>query len=154
MSLDAEVEALKKVPLFRGVDDTKLRLLAFISERVSFRPGERLCEQGERGDAAYIILDGAADIVIQTSHGNETVATVKQNDVVGEIAILIDVPRTATVVATSDVLALAIAKENFLKLLKNFPDMAIEVMRVLAHRLERTTREVGRLRAGPAGAEQ
>lgn len=154
MSLDAEVEALKKVPLFRGVDDTKLRLLAFISERVSFRPGEQLCEQGERGDAAYIILDGAADIVIATSHGNETVATVKQNDVVGEIAILIDVPRTATVVATSEVLALAIAKENFLKLLKNFPDMAIEVMRVLAHRLERTTREVGRLRAGSAGAEQ
>jgi CRP-like cAMP-binding protein len=154
VSLDTEVEALKKVPLFRGVDDAKLRLLAFISERMSFRPGEHLCEQGERGDVAYIILDGTADIQISTNHGQETVATVKQNDVVGEISILIDVPRTASVVATTEMKVLAIAKDNFLKLLKNFPDMAIEVMRVLAHRLERTTREVGRLRAGSAKAEQ
>lgn len=152
MSLDSEVEALKKVPLFRGVDDAKLRLLAFISERVSFRPGESLCEQGETGDVAYIILGGEAEVQIGTNHGRETVAVIKQYDVVGEIAILIDVPRTASVVATSEVLALAIAKDNFLKILKNFPDMAIEVMRVLAHRLERTTREVGRLRAASAEA--
>ena len=92
MSLDTEVDALKKVPLFRGVDDAKLRLLAFISERMSFRSGEHLCEQGESGDVAYIILEGAADIQISTSYGHETVATVKQNDVVGEIAILIDEP--------------------------------------------------------------
>jgi len=154
VSLDTEVDALKKVPLFRDVDDAKLRLLAFISERMSFRAGEHLCEQGESGDVAYIILEGSADIQISTSHGPATVATVKQNDVVGEIAILIDVPRTASVVATTEMKVLAIAKDNFLKLLKNFPDMAIEVMRVLAQRLERTTREVGRLRAGSAGAEK
>ena len=153
MTLNADVQALKKVPLFAGVDDAKLRLLAFISERVTFKATERLVEQGEKGDAAYIILSGTADVLIATDGGVQCVAQVKGNDVVGEIAILIDVPRTATVQATSDIVALAVTKENFFKLLNNFPDMAVEVMRVLAHRLERTTRDLARLRA-QAGASK
>ncbi|MEH0072065.1 hypothetical protein V6L77_20075 [Pannonibacter sp. Pt2-lr] len=48
MSLDLEVDALRKVPLFRGIDETKLRLLAFISDRIGFQPGEHLCEQERR----------------------------------------------------------------------------------------------------------
>lgn len=151
MTIESEVKALKKVPLFAGVDDGKLRLLAFISERVTFKSGERLVEQGEQGDVAYIILSGEADVLIGSNGGEQRVAHVKQNDVVGEIAILIDVPRTATVRATSDVLALAVNKENFFKLLRQFPDMAVEVMRVLAHRLERTTRELVRLQAHAGG---
>ena len=152
MSLDDEVAALRKVTLFRGVDEQKLRLLAFISERVSFQSGESLMEQGEKGDVAYILLSGNADVVVNTAQGEQKVATVGENDVIGEIAILIDVPRTATVRATSDILALAVAKDNFFKLLRNFPDMGVEVMRVLAHRLERTTAELGRLKAGLVGA--
>ena len=152
MSLDQEVAALKKVNLFRGIEDQKLRLLAFISERVRFQSGEDLVEQGTKGDVAYIILSGAADVLVDTPSGRQRVAQVGENDVIGEISILIDVPRTATVRATSDILALAVTKENFFKLLKHFPDMGLEVMRVLAHRLERTTAELGRLKARLVGA--
>lgn len=147
MSLDVEVEALKQVPLFRGIDPTKLRLLAFMSERIKFRAGERLCEQGERGDSAFIILSGEADIAVRTPTGEQRVAKVRQNDMVGEIAILIDVPRTASVIASSEVIALAVSKESFLKLMAHFPEMALEVTRVLAQRLERTTRQLAELQA-------
>jgi CRP-like cAMP-binding protein len=150
MSLETDAAALRKIPLFRGVDDQKLRLLAFMSERVRFEAGEDLMLEGDFGDTCYILLSGMADVVIATSGGEQKVAAVKENDVVGEIAILIDVPRTATVRATSEVVALAVSKEHFFKLLSNFPDMAVEVMRALAHRLERTTREFGRLRAALA----
>lgn len=150
MSLDADTAALRKVPLFRGIDDSKLRLLAFMSERVRFEAGEDLVKEGDFGDTAYIILSGTADVVIASPSGELTVAKVKENDFVGEIAILIDVPRTATVRATSTLVALSVSKEHFFKLLTTFPDMGIEVMRSLAHRLERTTREVGRLRAAAA----
>lgn len=148
MSLDAEVDVLAKVPLFRGIDRAKLRLLAFISERVSYSPGEALCEQGEAGDAAFILLSGEADIVLRTEAGPKRVARMHENDIVGEIAILIDVPRTASVVAVGEVEALAVSKENFLKLLRTFPEMALEVTRVMAHRLERTTRDLVRANAG------
>ena len=147
MSLDVEVEALKQVPLFRGIDPTKLRLLAFMSERVKFRSGERLCEQGERGDSAFIILSGEADITVRTPSGEQRVAKVRRNDMVGEIAILIDVPRTASVIAAGEVVALAVSKESFLKLMSHFPEMALEVTRVLAQRLERTTRQLAELQA-------
>ncbi|MCF3932304.1 Crp/Fnr family transcriptional regulator [Acuticoccus sp. M5D2P5] len=147
MSLDSDAAALRKIPLFRGVDDQKLRLLAFLSERVRFEAGENIVVEGDFGDTAYIILSGSADVMVSSPQGEQLVATVKENDFVGEIAILIDVPRTATVRATNEVTALAVSKEHFFKLLTNFPDMAVEVMRALAHRLERTTREFSRLRA-------
>jgi len=147
MSLDADTEALRKIPLFRGVDDQKLRLLAFMSERTRFEEGEVLMKEGDYGDVAYIILSGEAEVLVGSPSGEQLVAKVGKNDFVGEIAILIDVPRTATVRASTTLVALAIQKDQFFKLLTNFPDMAVEVMRALAHRLERTTREFGRLRA-------
>lgn len=151
MSLDAEVEALRQVPLFRKIEPSKLRLLAFISDRVNFHPGENLCKQGETGDSAFIVVSGEADVLVNTDQGPRKVAAIGNNDIVGEIAILCDVPRTATVSATTEMEVLTIAKDNFLKLLQEFPDMGLEVMRVLAGRLERTTRDLATLRAKTAG---
>ncbi len=150
MSLDTEVEALRKVPLFRGIDETKLRLLAFISDRMEYRSGERLCTQGEEGDSAFIILKGAADVMVQTPEGEKTVAQVSENSIVGEIAILCDVPRTATLIAVNDMDVLTVSKDDFLKLLKEFPEMSLEVMRTLALRLERTTRDLAAAQSGAA----
>jgi len=147
MSLDIEVDALKKVPIFKGIEPAKLRLLAFISERVSYDPGENLCVQGEAGDSAYVIMDGLADVVVNTPQGERPVAEVKQNDFVGEIAILCDVPRTATIKAKTEMNVLTISKDNFLKMLQEFPEMGLEVMRVLAQRIEKTTRDLAEVRA-------
>ncbi|WP_417667235.1 Crp/Fnr family transcriptional regulator [Roseibium sp.] len=150
MSLETEVEALRKVPLFRGIDETKLRLLAFISDRVEYREGERLCSQGEEGDSAFIILKGAADVQVNTPEGDKVVAQVAENSIVGEIAILCDVPRTATLIAACDMDVLTVSKDDFLKMLKEFPEMSLEVMRTLAQRLEKTTRDLAVARSGAA----
>lgn len=152
MSLDLEVDALRKVPLFRGIDETKLRLLAFISDRIGFQPGEHLCEQGDEGDTAFIILKGEADVQVRSNGQDQTVAIARQHSIVGEIAILCDVPRTATLVARTDMDVLSVSKDDFLKLLKEFPDMSLEVMRTLAQRLERTTRDLAAARSGEAAA--
>ena len=66
-------------------------------------------------------------------------ATVARNDIVGDIAILIDVPRTATVTATGRLTTLKLTKDLFYQLIIDFPEMGIEIMRVLAMRLEHTT---------------
>lgn len=152
MTLDAEVDALRRVPLFRGIDATKLRLLAFISDRTHFSPGEELCRQGEEGDSAFIILEGEADIRVHTPDGEKTVARLGQHSIVGEIAILCDVPRTATVAAATEMDVLTVSKDDFLRLLKEFPDMSLEVMRTLAQRLERTTQDLAAQKASGAAA--
>lgn len=139
MSLNEEVDLLRRVPLFSNIEPSKLKLLAFTSERLTFRTGQSLCVQGEVGDAAYVIIEGQCDVTIDTPNGSLTLATVGQDDFVGEIAILCDVPRTATVTATDEVTVLKISKDLFLRMISEFPQMGVEVMRELAARLERTT---------------
>lgn len=147
MLLKDEVQMLRRVPLFAGVEPTKLKLLAFTSDRVGYAAGEILFRQGDRGDAAYVILTGKADILVEAPGGQIKVAEVEDNSIVGEIAILCDVSRTATVKAATDLEALRISKEHFLKLLTDFPEMTIEIMRELASRLSRTTAELTEARA-------
>jgi CRP/FNR family cyclic AMP-dependent transcriptional regulator len=84
---------------------------------------------------------------VNSPSGPIAVATIGPNDFVGEIAILCDVPRTATVRAVTRVVVLRIAKELFFRLLGEFPTMAVTMMREIAHRLEQTT---GQLRTSVA----
>lgn len=147
MLLKDEVQMLRRVPLFAGVEPGKLKLLAFTSDRVSYDVGEALFQQGDAGDAAYVVLDGKADILVDTSTGPIKVAEVEKNSIVGEIAILCDVSRTATVKTTTSLEALRIRKDHFLKLLTDFPEITIEIMRVLADRLSHTTSELSEARS-------
>ena len=142
MLLNDEVKTLRQVPLFAGVSPAKLKLLAFTSERVGYRAGDVLFQQGDVGDSAVVILAGRADVVVDGAKGPIKVAEIGENAIVGEIAILCDIARTATVIAQTEVEVLRIGKDNFLKLLGDFPEMTIEVMRVLAQRLSQTTLEL------------
>lgn len=153
MSINSEVETLRTIPMFRTIEPGKLRLLAFISERMTFRPGEIMCTQGEPGDSAFIILDGQGEVLVESGGGERRkVAEIKKNDVVGEMSLLCDTPRTATVAAVTEVTALTISKDNFFRILQEFPEVSLEVMRVLARRLERTTRDLAELRGQMSGA--
>jgi CRP-like cAMP-binding protein len=147
MILKDEVELLRRVPLFAGVEPSKLKLLAFTSDRMSFEAGQTLFEQGDPGDAAYVVLSGSAEVLVNRAGSQIKVADLEKNAIVGEIAILCDVPRTATVRAQDRLETLRISKDQFLRLLAEFPDMAIEIMRVLADRLGRTTAELSEARA-------
>jgi len=138
MSLNKEVEVLRDVPLFRKIDHTKLKLLAFTSENLIHQDGQFLFREGETGDAAYIVLKGKVAVFIQTEKGPVKVAQLKRGDVVGEISILCDVPRTASVKAVESVQTLKITKDTFIHLLTEFPEIAIEIMRELASRLNKT----------------
>jgi CRP/FNR family cyclic AMP-dependent transcriptional regulator len=139
MGLLDEVELLRKIPIFSKIEPSKLKLLAFTSERLTYAEGDVLFEQGDAGDAAYIIIGGKADVVVDTPGGPLIVATLGENEIVGEIAILCDVPRTATVKAKTEVTTLRITKDLFFSLVVEFPQIAVEIMRELAHRLEVTT---------------
>lgn len=136
MSINEEVELLKTVPIFSKIEPAKLKLLAFTSDRMTFDAGQELCRQGDMGDAMYVILGGSADILIDSPTGPIKVAELQRNGFVGEMAILCDMPRTATVKAHERVTALKIPKEMFFRLVAEFPQMAVEIMRELAHRVE------------------
>ena len=139
MSLNEEVELLRSIPLFANIEPSKLKLLAFTSERLAFQEGQSLFRQGDMGDAACLVVEGSADVVIEGPDGAHlTVAQIGRNAFVGEIAILCDVPRTATITATSKLDTLRISKDLFFRLVNEFPTMAVEIMRELARRQEQS----------------
>jgi CRP-like cAMP-binding protein len=154
VSLQQEYELLRHVRFFADIEPAKLKLLAFMSQRVGFDDGKTIFSQGDPGDAAYLIIDGEADVILEGPAGPITVATLGANDIVGEMAILSGAPRNATVRAKGRLTALKIAKEPFLRMVREFPSMAVSIMLELAHRLDSTnnqlrtaTSEVQRLRA-------
>lgn len=141
-NLAAEVEALRRLPIFADIELSKLKLLAFTSERVSFSPGELLFRQDDVPEAAFVILEGQVRLVVETPAGLRDFVDVPAGGIVGEIGILCDHPRIASAQAVVTVSALRIARDPFLRMLMEFPHIAITVMRELALRLERTTREL------------
>ena len=138
MTIAGEVQSLQKVPMFRDVDAGKLKLLAFTSDRLTYAPGDILFRQHDVSDAAYVILDGEVDVVLEAAPQPITVARLKAGALVGEMGVLCDSARTATVVAATNVVALRIEKDTFFDMLREFPQMTIAVMRDLARRLEQT----------------
>ncbi|HKS89703.1 MAG TPA: cyclic nucleotide-binding domain-containing protein [Stellaceae bacterium] len=155
-----EYELLRRIPIFAEIEPAKLKLLAFMSERVGYDAGMTLCRQGDAADAAYLIIEGEADIVLEGPAGPITVATLGANDIVGEMGILSDGPRNATVRAKSRLVCLRIAKDPFMRMVREFPTMAVSIMRELAQRLDATNNqlrgalsEVRQLREAPAHRE-
>jgi CRP-like cAMP-binding protein len=138
MSIKEEVDRLRRIPLFANVDSAKLKLLAFASERLTYPPATELFHQGDLADAAYVIIEGTVDVLIERPDGQLPVAKLGKDELVGDIGILCDVARTATVKSEGEVIALKITKELFFQMLSDFPAMGIEVMRELAMRLNHT----------------
>ncbi len=143
MSLKQEFELLRRVPIFAEIEPAKLKLLAFMSERVAFDPGKLLMGQGDPADAAYLIIDGHADIIIETPGGPVVVAGVGANEIVGDMGILCNAPRNATVRAKDRLIALRISKDLFMRMVREFPNIAVSIMQELAHRLESTNKQLG-----------
>jgi len=145
MNLNEEVQVLKGVPIFSKIEPAKLKLIAFTGERMTFGTGQEVCHQGDLGDSMYVILGGAADVLIDTEKGQMRVAELKKNGFFGETAILCDAPRNATIKANESLLTLKISKDMFYRLVSEFPTMAIEMMRELAHRVEDTNQKLREL---------
>ena len=150
--LNAEVEMLRRIPLFSRIEPAKLKLLAFTSEHMTFKEGQLLMRQGEVGNEAYVLMDGRVAVLVDSPQGEIVVAELGENELIGEIAILCDVPRVASVKALSEVKTLLIRKEQFLQLVSQFPQMGIEIMRSLADRLSAANQELANAKRAHASS--
>lgn len=142
MTVFQEAEMLRHVPFFEKVDLAKLKLVAFTSRAMRFAPGETLMTKGEASDCAYVILEGEVEVIGETSAGEFVVTVIGCNALVGEMSVILEGPRVATVRAKGEVRALRIAADSFLRLLCENASCSQHVMRVLSTRLSRATRRV------------
>ena len=147
MSLEQEVEVIRQFPIFSKIQPAMQKLLCFSSERLTYDKGQVLFNSGDLGDAAYIIIDGTLEISVPTPSGPIVVNNLGKNEILGEIAIFGDVPRTATAKAITKLDTLKISKELFIKVIRENPDAAIELIKILAARLANTTHQLTRTRS-------
>ena len=147
MSLNKAVTVMMEIPMFRNVDPKRLRLFALMGETLTYRAGERLFEKGDEGNAAYIIIDGTVDVLVPVEGGETAVATLGAKEIFGEMAVLCNQRRSTAIAARTDLTVLRLQRAALVNMLREFPDLALELIKVLASRLEATTRELATARA-------
>lgn len=145
MDLKTEADALRKVPMFTKLDPSKLRLLAFTSQLLTFDDDEILFNQGDPSDSTYVVLDGDMEVLVGSGDEIDVAGVLGINELVGEMGVLANAPRSATIRARGQVLALRIEAELFLELLAENPSVALDVMRQLSIKLARSHRKYEQL---------
>lgn len=126
-------EALSNVVLFSGCDAKEIAQIASLATEIEVPAGKILARQGEPGREFYVILDGKADVEI----GGTQVATLGPGDFFGEMALLDQGPRVATVKASSDMEVAVLDPREFVSLIEEHPAVARKVLKVMAARLRR-----------------
>lgn len=127
------------------METSKLKLLAFASEIVEFDDGDVVFKSGESADFAYVIMDGAVDVVTETDAGPVVSVTLRQNQLIGELGLLNNAPRIATLIANGNLRAMKITADMFFRLLRENSEVALDVIRMLADKLTQTSAVVDKL---------
>jgi CRP-like cAMP-binding protein len=131
---DAKVELIKRVPLFAQCSRKELAEVASIADEIDLPAGKELIREGERGREFFVLLDGTADV----RKNGRRIAEMKAGDFFGEIALVSDAPRTATVTTSSPARALVVTDRSFRALLRHSPSIQLKVLQALADRLTDT----------------
>jgi CRP/FNR family transcriptional regulator, cyclic AMP receptor protein len=134
-SQDTKVQALKRAPLFGDLSHRELVQLERVCEDLEVEPGKVLCTEGEIGHEFFVIVDGT----VQVTRKGRRVATLGGGDFVGEIALVTELPRTATVTAETPVRLFVLTGREFHAVLDKNPDVERKVLRALARRLAKNS---------------
>jgi CRP/FNR family transcriptional regulator, cyclic AMP receptor protein len=124
-------EHLANVPLFATCSKRDRGIIARHAEEVTLRPGSVLIEEGDTGDAFYVVVDGEATV----QRNGRRITTLRPGDYFGELALLDAAPRNATVVADGPVTVAVLGARVFSVLLKELPNMSDKLLRGMARRL-------------------
>ena len=136
MNVFEEAKQLSRVPLFAGLDSAKLKLLAFTSEQIQFTDGEYLFHLDDPSDSVYLLLKGVMQIVVEHKDGQvEVILDRHQNDLIGEMGVISNTPRSASIRAQGEAVVLRIEADAFMSLLTENASMSLFVMRELSERL-------------------
>lgn len=140
---------LASIPLFSGLD---ARTLEVVEQHSAWQPVRKhtvVIQKGDESGVLYVVIEGRLKVSVADDQGKEVILnTLGPGDYFGELAILGDMPRTATVVSLEDSKLLTLSRKAFLDLVREQPDIALAVIRNLTERVSQLTEQVGRLALG------
>ena len=145
-------DTLAMMPLFRSLDREHLLNLVAQSNEKIFTAGNVALHQGEPTDSLYVVLSGRMRVIQATFESpvaGEVLAEIGYGEIFGELGVLTDQPRSATIVAVEHTRCLEISPEDFMQVLQRTPEMAIAMLRMVARRLQNADRLLARYAPDP-----
>jgi CRP/FNR family transcriptional regulator, cyclic AMP receptor protein len=142
MRVKAEAEAFRRIPLFAECDGAQLQVIAFASERAEFAPGQAIIKQGQKGEAAYLILSGTARVDRQEKGKATLVTTVEAGAFVGELGMIAGLPYSVSVTAQTQIGAARVRRDLFMRVVSEFPEFGARVHAALARKLDASIGEL------------
>ncbi len=137
-SSDARIRHLQRVPLFSGFDEDELRRVAALSRIAETPAGTVVTQIGEPGDSFFVIIDGTVTVRTPVGAGSQ----LQPGDFFGEMSLLDGEPRSATIVATTDLRLLIVDRSHFWRLLDETPDLISRMLTILSRRVRRLEQTV------------
>jgi CRP/FNR family transcriptional regulator len=135
LTIQKEVQMLRGVSLFRSVKPEDLKIIALTTTNYIYESGEIIINEGDEGDDAYIIYTGRVEVFRKgTDVKIIALNTLGPGEMFGELALFGDSIRTASVKAVEETVVSIIAKEKLYKIIREFPDIAIEMLKVQTSR--------------------
>ena len=127
---DARVELLLKVPLFARCSKRELAAIATLANEVNLPDGHTLIREGAQAFSFFVLVEGTAEV----RQNGRRIAILGPGDFMGELALILHRPRTATVTLTSPAQLLAVSAHNFSSLLERSPQLQLKLLETLAER--------------------
>ena len=143
MSVRADVETIRSIPIFAECEPAHLQLLAFSAVRTGFEAGETLVSQGTPGTSAYLILSGRVDVSTEEAG---SLGEAGPGALLGEVAMIGGSPYSITARAMEAVATARIDRDLFLRVAQEFPEFGTAVLRSLARKLEQSVEDLGQAR--------
>ncbi|HJZ78942.1 MAG TPA: DUF1003 domain-containing protein [Pyrinomonadaceae bacterium] len=138
-NLSDEAQSLSRVPLFKRLDEKELEHLASEVDQVNYKAGETIFHEHDRGDALYIVEEGAVRIWVRDEDVHEvTLAELKPGDFFGELAVLDRGERSSSATAMTDIHLHRLSSDDFQQFLIDHPDAAVDVICEIAARMRQT----------------
>jgi len=137
-SRDARIRHLQRVPLFSGLSEGELGRIADLARIVEMSAGTVVTQAGEPGDSFFVLIDGSATVRTSAGPGNR----LQPGDFFGEMSLLDGDPRSATIVATTDLRLVIVDRSHFWRLLDEAPDLMRTILTILCRRVRRLEQTV------------
>lgn len=140
------LEVLRKVPLFATMREGDILAFAELVRERSFPKGSVIVFEDDPGDALYLVARGQVKVVLIGEDGREVILSVLgEGNFFGEMSLIDEKPRSATVIAMVDSVVLVLRREDFQARLRTSPEIAIALLRELSRRLRRADEKIGSL---------
>ena len=146
MSLESEITLLRGIPLFAELPTEQLRLIAFSAVRLELAEGQVLFREGTKAISGFVVLSGGVELTTGDAQRRKSVAKCDPGSLIGEIALFIETRRPATAMALAPSQVLEIERKVILRMLNEYPEVALCMRATLSERLTATVIELGRVR--------